>query len=240
MLVLENIKKKFGKEDSVLCDVNISFDENSVNCIVGANGAGKTTLLNIISSLIFPSKGDIYLDGESILDNSDLKNKIFYVPVQPFFYENLSAKDNLYLISNLYGKKVSQASIHHFFNEVGLKKSDLSRPVQSFSTGMKQKLNFASMLLVNAPVVLLDEPFNALDQFTQSTFSKILKRLVHENKTIIFTSHLPSTILELSHNIYFLKNGTIVEKKKASFFRQDSLEEWLSSNQSEENNYEEK
>lgn len=240
MLVLENIQKKFGKSDSVLRDINISFDENSVNCIVGANGAGKTTLLNIISSLIFPSQGDIYLNGESILENNDLKNKIFYVPVQPFFYENLSAKDNLYLISNLYGKKVSQDSINHFFDEVGLKRNDLNRPVQSFSTGMKQKLNFASMLLVNAPVVLLDEPFNALDQFTQSIISKTLKRLVHENKIIIFTSHLPSTILELSDNIFFLKNGAIVENKKASFFSQDSLEEWLSINQSEENNYEEK
>ncbi|EGQ2712990.1 ATP-binding cassette domain-containing protein [Staphylococcus pseudintermedius] len=239
MLTVKNIQKNFEKSTSVLKDITIDFDENSINCIVGANGAGKTTLLNIVSGLILPSNGNIFWDGKSILENVSLRNKIFYVPVAPFFYEKLSAKDNLKLISNLYGKDVNLELIIQVLEEVGLKREDLKTPVQNFSTGMKQKLNFASMLLVDVPVILLDEPFNALDSITQSRFSKILKNLVGQKKTIIFTSHLPNTILDLSDNIYFLKRGTIVEKKRRDFFDRESLEIWLSDNQKEENQSEE-
>ncbi|GGI32570.1 ABC transporter ATP-binding protein [Staphylococcus chromogenes] len=239
MLTVKNVQKKFGKSISVLKDVTIDFDENSINCIVGANGAGKTTLLNIISGLILPSNGNIFLDDKSILKNVSLRNKIFYVPVDPFFYEKLSAKDNLEIISNLYGKNIGSELVIQTLEEVGLKREDLRTPVQNFSTGMKQKLNFASMLLVDVPVILLDEPFNALDSITQSRFSKILKDLRRKKKTIIFTSHLPSTILDLADNIYFLKKGIIVEKKRRDFFDRESLEIWLSDNQREENQNEE-
>ncbi|MBS3496260.1 AAA family ATPase, partial [Staphylococcus aureus] len=88
-------------------------------------------------------------------------------------------------------------TIEKTIKDVGLNIEDLNIPVYNFSSGMKQKLNFASMLLVDSNVLLLDEPFNALDHVAQKYFTRILKGLVSKEKIIIFTSHLPNTILEL-------------------------------------------
>lgn len=85
MLVLNNLQKKFTNSEMVLNNVNAKFRSGSINCIVGVNGAGKTTLLNIISSILMPTKGDVYLNSESIFENSTLKKEIFYTPVNPFF-----------------------------------------------------------------------------------------------------------------------------------------------------------
>ncbi|HCD1823720.1 AAA family ATPase, partial [Staphylococcus aureus] len=116
----------------------------------------------------------------------------------------------------------------------------LNIPVYNFSSGMKQKLNFASMLLVDSNVLLLDEPFNALDHVAQKNFTRILKGLVSKEKIIIFTSHLPNTILELSENIYLLKDGCFTDKRKAQSFNQTTLETWLLESQKEVIPYEEK
>ncbi|HAY6535261.1 TPA: AAA family ATPase, partial [Staphylococcus aureus] len=184
--------------------------------------------------------GDVYLNSESIFENSTLKKEIFYTPVNPFFYENLSAKDNLYLICSLYNRKIDQITIEKTIKDVGLNIEDLNIPVYNFSSGMKQKLNFASMLLVDSNVLLLDEPFNALDHVAQKNFTRILKGLVSKEKIIIFTSHLPNTILELSENIYLLKDGCFTDKRKAQSFNQTTLETWLLESQKEVIPYEEK
>ena len=240
MLVLNNLQKKFTNSKMVLNNVNAKFRSGSINCIVGVNGAGKTTLLNIISSILMPTKGDVYLNSESIFENSTLKKEIFYTPVNPFFYENLSAKDNLYLICSLYNRKIDQITIEKTIKDVGLNIEDLNIPVYNFSSGMKQKLNFASMLLVDSNVLLLDEPFNALDHVAQKNFTRILKGIVSKEKIIIFTSHLPNTILELSENIYLLKDGCFTDKRKAQSFNQTTLETWLLESQKEVIPYEEK
>lgn len=90
----------------VLNNVNVKFRSGSINCIVGVNGVGKMILLNIISSILMLIKGDVYLNSESIFENSILKKEIFYILVNFFFYENLSVKDNLYLICSLYNWKI--------------------------------------------------------------------------------------------------------------------------------------
>ncbi len=85
MLVLNNLQKKFTNSKMVLNNVNAKFRSGSINCIVGVNGAGKTTLLNIISSILMPTKGDVYLNSESIFENSTLKRDFYHTSKSLFF-----------------------------------------------------------------------------------------------------------------------------------------------------------
>lgn len=209
MLVLDNINKRFKKNKKVLDSINMKFEDSKIYCIVGKNGAGKTTLLNVISSILFPDSGEIFINDKSIYKNTYLRSEIFYVPVSPFFYERLSAKDNLFLISSMFEKKVTLENIIEVFNKVDLSTEEINTPVYNFSSGMKQKLNFASMLLVKPYIILLDEPFNALDQKTQDSFTKLLKEMAIEKHIIIFTSHIANTILNLAEKILVLNNSTI-------------------------------
>lgn len=88
----------------------------------------------------------------------------------------------MYLICSLYNRKIDQITIEKTIKDVGLNIEDLNIPVYNFSSGMKQKLNFASMLLVDSNVLLLDEPFNALDHVAQKNFTPILKGLVSKER----------------------------------------------------------
>lgn len=121
----------------VLNNVNVKFRSGSINCIVGVNGVGKMILLNIISSILMLIKGDVYLNSESIFENSILKKEIFYILVNFFFYENLSVKDNLYLICSLYNWKIDQIIIEKIIKDVGLNIEDLNIFVYNFLSGMK-------------------------------------------------------------------------------------------------------
>ncbi|WP_251516220.1 MULTISPECIES: ATP-binding cassette domain-containing protein [Staphylococcus] len=228
MLELKDISKIFESEHDVLNNVNATFRDGTINCIVGKNGAGKTTLLNILSSIIMPTEGVIYYNNKNIIENTNLRKQIFYIAVKPFFYEKLTAQQNVELICNLYEVRVTRTEIKHTFNKVGLDDGDRKKAVNTFSSGMKQKLNFVAMLLVNAPIVLLDEPFNALDTQTQDLFLTLLKTLADHNHTIIFTSHITETIFKLAENICVLKEGQFQTIESASIFEStEQLEQWI-------------
>lgn len=228
MLQLNNIKKEFDKNNVVLDKINVTFKEGSINCIVGRNGAGKTTLLNLMSSILMPTSGEISYLGNNINQFTQNRKNIFYVAVTPFFYEKLNAKQNLKLIFALYEKSISEEDINLVIEKVGLESKDLQKPVFNYSSGMKQKLSFAAMLLVSSPVILLDEPFNALDTKTQMNFLGILKDLADENHTIIFTSHLINTMFKLAEYMYVLNEGKITEYHSTTLFDdEEQLEEWI-------------
>lgn len=133
-------------------------------------------------------------------------------------------------ISSLYDKTISRTKILEIVLSVGLEEKDLSIMVENFSSGMKQKLNFALMLILSPPVILLDEPFNALDYNTQKTFHHILKRLKNEGHTIIFTSHLIDTILDLADHLLLLNNSTFLEERKTSGMSRKDLEDFVLDN----------
>ncbi|MFW3537045.1 ABC transporter ATP-binding protein [Staphylococcus caprae] len=228
MLRISNIKKKFNKNETVLKDVNLSFSPSTIHCIIGKNGAGKTTLFNLISSILLPDSGEITINGKSLKKNTYLRKSIYFVSSDPFFYENLNCKNNILLISSLYGKEVSKQNILSALSKVGLDKTDLDKKVSNFSSGMKQKLNFACMLIVGSPIVLLDEPFNAIDQVTQRNFSNIIKELSNSGSTIIFTSHIVNTIINLAEDIHVLSEGYIVDERKCMDFpSEETLVEWI-------------
>ncbi|UXV38790.1 ATP-binding cassette domain-containing protein [Staphylococcus simulans] len=224
MLRLKCLNKSFDKKHMVINNLSISIDDG-IHCIIGKNGAGKTTLLNLISSLIFPDSGDIAIDEKSIYKHKNLRSNIFYVPIEPFFYERLSAKENLLLICSLFEKHIDISDIKNIFKMVNLEINVLNNPVYTFSSGMKQKLNFASMLLVKPYIILLDEPFNALDYETQEKFSLLLKEMQNQKHIIIFTSHISSTISTLAENIMVLKNGYIIHQEETAQI--SNMNEWI-------------
>lgn len=231
ILKLTNISKSFNKKHMVINDLSITINEG-IHCIIGKNGAGKTTLLNIVSSIMFPDVGDILVDEKSIYTHNNLRSHIFYVPIEPFFYERLSAKDNLLLICSLFEKDININDLEKVFEQVNLEKEVLNNPVHTFSSGMKQKLNFASMLLVKPYIILLDEPFNALDYETQEKFSLLLKEMKSQKRIIIFTSHISNTISTLADNLLVLKNGNITHQENIDKIL--DLNKWIKTMMSEE------
>ncbi|MDQ7031401.1 MAG: ATP-binding cassette domain-containing protein [Desulfonauticus sp.] len=180
MLELKNVTHFFGHR-LLFKDVNVRLEKGKIFLIKGKNGSGKSTFLKIIAGLLTPTQGQVVKNVS--------KSKIAYLGHVPFFYSYLNALENLLFFANLYSLKLSEAFIKQKLNEVGLSKF-IYEPVKNYSRGMKQRLNLARLFLLDAELLLLDEPETGLDkEFLTYLYAKI-KGLAKEGKTIVWISHL--------------------------------------------------
>lgn len=199
-----------------LNNINLQVNNNEIIGIIGPNGAGKTTLLNIIAGIVKPSKGAVLYNGGINFSgkNSELRRLIVLYSYKSFLYDNLTGLENLEFWSKLYNnhkfldnKKIKQKIIE-LASSNGMK-NWLDRPIHELSTGMRKKIEFLRILLVNPEIVLLDEPFSGMDPKNIELFIKLIREL---NCTICIVSHNLKTLLEVCNKIIILKNGKIIDK----------------------------
>ena len=206
MLEIININKKYGKK-RVLNDVSFKVESGTVCGLLGLNGAGKSTLMKIISSLAFKDTGDILYDGVSYKKDTN-KVSLGYMIESPSFYNALSGKTNLKILSELYNN-ITQERVDEVLNYVGL--NDVKDVlVSKYSLGMKQRLYFAYSMLNNPQILILDEPFNGVDPVTSRLFKDIIKKIAKKGCTIIVSSHVISDIQEICDKVVIIDKGSIV------------------------------
>jgi len=223
MITVKNLTKRYGKIIA-LDNVSFNFDNSQVFAIMGENGAGKTTLLKICTGILPYTKGEVTVDGYSILKNSmNARENIGYLPEMPEMYDRLTGREFLFYIASLRKLKKAEDKIDEITKNIGIHKS-LDYEIGTYSKGMKQKISITSAIMHNPPNLLLDEPVYGLDPLT----SKKIQEFIKEQKgTTIIATHSTKLVEEVADIVYILENGnvTLFDKLDDLMKKYGSMEE---------------
>lgn len=204
MIKLMNISKNYGSK-KVLNNITLALDNGHCYGLLGLNGAGKSTLMKIICKVITNYEGKILIE-----DKCD--EKIGFMLESPSFYNELTGKQNLDVLSILFNN-ISKDRIEEVLKIVGLEK-DKNVKYKNYSLGMKQRLYFAYAIIDNPKVLILDEPFNGIDPITSHLFKKIIKQFVNEGCIVLISSHVINDLKEICDHIIMIKEGKVVYNNK--------------------------
>ncbi len=202
---IKNISKKF-KNSVVLSNINLTF-EKGIYGLYGRNGAGKSVFLKIICGLYLPTSGQILFDGKDL--NKELKypTNLRALIEKPSFFPELSGFDNLKLLANIQ-KKITNKEIDEALKIVNLF-DEKNKKYGMYSLGMKQKLGIAQVIMENPEIMILDEPFNGIEE---ATVNKLLEYFKNQNdKIILISTHIKEDLEKLTNKIYYFDAGIIHE-----------------------------
>ena len=211
VIEIRNLNKFYGN-DQVLKDINLDIYKGDIIGYIGPNGAGKSTTVKIMLGLVDEYSGDIRILGKDIKNGSiDYKSKIGYVPETAEIYENLTAREYLTFIGELYGMEyeVVDFKAERLMDLFQIKHVYDNR-MTSYSKGMKQKVLIISSLLNNPDILFLDEPLSGMDANSVMVFKEVLAELAKEGKTIFYSSHIMEVVEKLSNRIILINKGSIV------------------------------
>jgi len=217
VLTIKDLHKSFNigfipKKMKILKGISLSVEQGEIFGYLGPNGAGKTTTIKCILGLIFPQKGKIEIFGNPHLALK-AKEKIGFLPENPYFYDHLTASEFLDFYSQLYvmDKNKKEEKIKNLFQLVGLEQSaDLQ--LRKFSRGMMQRIGLAQALLNDPSLVFLDEPLGGLDPVGRKEIRDIIVRLKEEGKTVFLCSHILQDIEMICDRVAIIVNGKIINQ----------------------------
>lgn len=203
---------KIYYNNTVVDSINMHVEKGKIYGLLGKNGAGKTTTMCMLLNLTYPTSGEIYLFGKNSKKyTKEIYSNIGSIIETPGFYENLTAYENLKIISKL-RKDFYPQNINLVLEMVNLENSK-SKKFKDFSLGMKQRLGIAAAIMHNPELLILDEPINGLDPFGIKEIRALLKRLSHEyGITILISSHILSEIENIADVIGIMDKGILIEE----------------------------
>ena len=207
------LRRKFKPPVEALRDVSFEISEGEIFGLIGPNGAGKTTLTKIIATLVQPSLGQVTVKGfDSIADDEDVRRNVGLAGAEErSFYWRLTAEQNLLFFARLQGLSGTRAKARIDELLQVLQITELARRrFGELSTGNKQRLAVARAMLVNPPVLLLDEPTRSLDPIAAARMHATIKSLTQEGRVTIFlTSHNLAEVEELCDRVAIISRGEI-------------------------------
>ena len=213
MITFSHIHKNYnGKE--IIADFNLTIESSTFLTIIGTSGSGKTTVLKMINGLVLPDKGEIYIDGKNILEEDliALRRNIGYVIQGNILFPHLTVAENIAYVLRL--KNYSKTDITHIVTEklqqVNLDPELANRFPHQLSGGQQQRVGIARALAASPSIILMDEPFGALDIITRQQLQRELKAL-HQlsGATIVFVTHDIAEALTLGTKVLVLDKGVI-------------------------------
>jgi heme exporter protein A len=198
---------KFYGDYPALRNVGLSAAPGACLALIGRNGAGKTTLLRTIAGFSRPGKGNITIFGNSPRDTAT-RRLMGYIGHGISVYDELSALENLTLFGKLYGLADPKQSALEWLERTGLERVK-DGLVREFSRGMRQRLAVARAFLHGPKVLLLDEPFTALDDRAIAVLQRLLREALADGKTIVMSTHQLREALELATHVALLNRGQV-------------------------------
>lgn len=215
MIEIKNIVKTAG-EKVILDDISLTIESGSFVVLIGPSGCGKTTTLKLLNKLIEPTSGEIYIDGKPISkeDPIKLRRNIGYVIQNIGLFPHLTIKENIELIPKLKGDKSEEEiseTTERLIKMVGLDPDEfLYKYPTELSGGQQQRIGVIRAIATDADIILMDEPFSALDPITRTQLQEWLYELQQElKKTIIFVTHDMDEALKLADKICIMQGGKI-------------------------------
>lgn len=211
MIEITNIEMSYGS-DWILRDVSYQFQDGLVYGLIGKNGAGKTTLLKVIMRQITENCGHVYIDGKCIDQVDYLKVPAIFINDSPIFYNDLTVKEHLLLIGSAQGmgKKEAFQRIDLLLESLKLMQYKNHFP-SSLSKGTLQRLNIALGMVRKESMILMDEPFSALDPVQVSVVENLILKSKEEGKTLIISSHDLDSLKSVCDRYLILKDGQLLE-----------------------------
>ena len=216
MIEFKNIKKSY-KSKNILENFNLKIESGKLVVLIGASGCGKTTLLKMINRLIPITEGQILINKKDIksMDPIELRRGIGYVIQQTGLFPHMTVKENIEIVPKLMGKvdgEIEKKTIE-LLNMVGLEPTEyLNRYPAELSGGQQQRVGVARAFAADAEIILMDEPFSALDPITRAELQDQLFNIQKEyNKTIVFVTHDMDEAINIADMICILKEGKIIQ-----------------------------
>lgn len=216
MIRLEHVTKSFDNQ-KVLDDFSISIEEGEFLTVIGRSGCGKTTMLKTINGLHRPEQGKVYVEGKDISkeDLIAVRRKIGYVIQNKGLFPHMTVEKNITYVPVISGKKEKKANHElacRLIKTVGLDPSTLSRYPSELSGGQQQRVGIARALAADAKILLMDEPFGALDEITkQAMQDEILNLQKKMGITIVFITHDIREAMKLGSRVLVMDKGKIVQ-----------------------------
>ena len=203
---IENVTKKFGSY-AALDGISLSFEKGKIHGMIGRNGSGKTVLFKCICGFLRVDDGAVLVDGKQIGKEIEAPESIGAIIETPGFLPGYSARQNLQFLAGI-RRKIGKKEIDAAIRKVGLD-PEAKKHVGKYSLGMRQRLGIAQAIMEGQDILILDEPFNALDYKTYNDVKEIIRTLQAEGKTILMTSHNYEDIETLCNEVYVLEEGKL-------------------------------
>lgn len=207
-IIIDNYTKIFKPNNVVLEKINYRFRGGRIYGLYGKNGSGKTMLMRAISGLIFPTEGKVLIDDKELRKDIDFPESIGVLLENPNFLNHYTGFNNLKLLAAI-KNRISDDDIKNYLEKVGLDSND-KRKVKKYSLGMKQRLGIAAAIMENPDILLLDEPFNAIDENSYDLIRNIIKEFKIAGKIVIIANHDFEELNILCDEIIKMSNGRII------------------------------
>ena len=201
MLKISQLTFGYTEGKTLFKDFELAVNKAEFVCLQGKNGSGKTTLLNIIAGVTYTPEIKLEFFGHEVTQKI-LKDEVIYFPTKPEFYDELTVDDFIDLVFYLWGQgKAFKGQVYRNISKLDLKYAP-KQVVGNFSLGMQYKLYLATFLAIPRKILLLDEPFNALDVISRKVAIDLVKKYVAKNQgCCIFSSHVTATIEQLETRV---------------------------------------
>ena len=210
------VTKRFpGQAHPAVSDLSLKVEAGQICCLVGPSGGGKTTAMKLVNRLIEPTEGDILIGGRSVRDSDpvELRRAIGYVIQETGLFPHMTVGENIAVVPRLLGwpKKKTQDRITELLRLVNLEPAMAKRYPAQLSGGQRQRVGLARALAADPPLMLMDEPFGALDHITRSRVQDEFLRLHRElGKTVIFVTHDIDEAIKMGDKIAVFREGGVL------------------------------
>lgn len=216
LLKFDHVSKIYKGGKRAVDDLNLEIAKGEFICFIGPSGCGKTTTMKMINRLIEPTNGSIYINGENIMEKDpvQLRRKIGYVIQQIGLFPHMTIQENISLVLKLlkWPEEKRHARARELLTLVDMTPDYLEKYPHELSGGQQQRIGVLRALAADQPLILMDEPFGALDPITrdslQEEFKKLQKKL---DKTIVFVTHDMDEAIKLADRIVIMRDGQLVQ-----------------------------
>ena len=211
IIAISRLVKRYGDHPAVQ-DVSLSIEEGEIFGLLGPNGAGKTTLLSVMSTLLRPTSGTVTVAGfDTQREAEQIKGICGFVPQELALYPTLSARDNLVFFGRIYGLRGRRLRerVAHALEAVGLQ-DRAGDVIDTFSGGMKRRVNLAAALVHEPRILFLDEPTVGVDPQSRNHIFETVERLSREGTTVLYTTHYMEEAERLCDRVAIMDQGQIL------------------------------
>ena len=210
-IVVKNLSKRYGSHHAVK-DINFEIKKGELFCFLGPNGAGKTTTIKMMTGLLEPGSGQVEIAGTNIWKSPiEAKRKMAYIPDHPILYPKLSGREFLRFIGSVFEIKqdIFEERMEKYLSlfELSGRADEL---IESYSHGMKQKINLCGALIHQPEVLFLDEPTVGLDPKGAKTLKNLLQSLCRQGMTVFMSTHILEIAEQMCDRVGIIKNGAII------------------------------
>jgi osmoprotectant transport system ATP-binding protein len=228
----KNISMAYGEKE-IIHNLNLTVEQGEFVTIIGSSGCGKTTILKMVNGLLAPTTGEIFIEGKSTqdLDLTELRRNIGYAIQGSVLFPHMTVYQNIAYVPNLLNKqdkKRTEKAVSKWMQIVGLEESMKVRYPSELSGGQQQRVGIARALAASPNILLMDEPFGAVDEITRGILQNEISRIHKETGiTILFVTHDINEAMKLGTKVLVMDKGAVQQYDRPEAIQQNPANEFV-------------